>query len=90
MKLKVFSARDFRLIESHQIELKTITDKGAGWVEMDAWQIVESVQECIEQVGKKLNNAGYSTSQIKGLLYLKFWMRMNFLFVKKKTKLVYF
>ena len=63
----VFSAKDYRLVTSHQVELKLITEKGAGWVEMDPQEILNSVLECIENVAQSLQSLSFSVDMIKAI-----------------------
>lgn len=62
----VFSSKDFQLITYHQVDVKIISTH-AGWVEMDPYVIINSVEECIEKVAEYLEQMGLSYTNIKSI-----------------------
>ncbi|KAI4163161.1 MAG: hypothetical protein LQ342_003289 [Letrouitia transgressa] len=53
-------------VASHQIEFKQFYPH-SGWMEQDPWEIVQSVQTCIEEATKVFTELGNSISDIKAI-----------------------
>ncbi|KAL9037226.1 MAG: hypothetical protein Q9214_005792, partial [Letrouitia sp. 1 TL-2023] len=53
-------------VASHQIEFKQFYPH-SGWMEQDPWEIVQSVQTCIEEATKVFTESGNSISDIKAI-----------------------
>ncbi|CAD6195248.1 unnamed protein product [Caenorhabditis auriculariae] len=62
----VFEADTGELVTSHQIEVRQIFPK-AGWVEMDAMEMLNTVEECITKAIDKLESLGISRDEIKSV-----------------------
>ncbi len=59
----VFESDTGKLIVSHQVEVRQLCGPHDGWLEMDANEIIASVEQCIEIVCKWLNQHGVSPSE---------------------------
>jgi len=62
----VFSAQTAELITYHQVEVKQITP-AEGWVESDPFELLRTVEECIDKTIGNLNSLDIDLSDIKAV-----------------------
>ncbi|KAH6648141.1 glycerol kinase-like protein [Truncatella angustata] len=54
------------IIASHQIEFENLYPE-SGWHEHDPYELVKTVEDCIEEATKQFTQQGYEASQIKAI-----------------------
>ncbi|KAK0395104.1 hypothetical protein QR680_001119 [Steinernema hermaphroditum] len=62
----VFEADTGELVVSHQIEVRQLFPE-AGWVEMDAMELYNTVVECIEKACEELESIGIGMEEVKAI-----------------------
>lgn len=63
---KVFSAQTAELITYHQIEVRQLTP-AEGWVESDPFELLHTVEECIDKTINNLHSLDIDPSDIKAV-----------------------